>query len=1137
MGTINEYRWNCHFPMDVLLVFVVVLQTVGRIECSNLEVRLPMVKEGPMDSLFGFSVAEHIVSMKEPTLSDNYDGSLILAGAPTYDDPDALVAKTGAVFKCPLSTYVDDCQDMNLDITGNDATENKTDQWLGVTVRSQGQGGRVATCAHRYKVLSSDKISGLGKCYLRMNDLTEDLSIPGAWTMCRNMELGKKKFGYCQAGTGFYISQKEEGIAGEFIAGIPGAGDWRGGIFTTTVPDEDEINPDLRRTALDDESAGVGLNSYLGFSVTSGKFGDKFMVASGAPRHNAIGAVVMISKHFGGLRQEYVLKGEQPAESFGYEVCSADLDGDGFDDLIVGAPIYYNRSTEAGGRVYIYLNKYQNGTFLGIEPTRLTGVRDSMFGMSIANLGDLNIDGYEDIAIGAPYENNGVGAVYIYHGGPDGIIQPASQKITPADLPDDLPTSRDIGQAFGYSLSGGLDLDGNQYPDLTIGAFQADALVTLRARPIISITAELQLRESQIDPNITTKKGAEAFRSYVQVQMKYECNADRFDESIRVEYSIEAEEERRDMGLTSRVIFEASDSYAIRDQTILLQPQSNEETVESTRFWFTLRPGFTDIFRKIPFKLNYKLPDVEVTTPTPGEPVPDLNKFAILNSQMDPSKVAEIDFIKACAQLDGECITDLEVAAYLHLDDQEKPVLRVGEHKNLFVTVTVRNNEEPAYDPKLTITFPEMLEFSKIEDDASQLIRFGCNLLEDNTTVIVCKLGYPYKEKQFEAFTLKFDTRDVPSDASNFTIRMSATSTNRDANPDDNQVSLFAEVQSITDIQIIGETNKEQYTFEGDVIGESAMTYTDEIGDEVIHTWTVYNNGSGIVAESVVTISFPYEVANGKWLLYLTHKPVVEDNKGQCEIDPIYVNELQLEERPEELTIVQLTTEASPLVGRSQSPNDESPTDGSKTTRSPKGRRRRRDVVNEEQGAQKSRAQEQQGQILTLNCYDKTARCFEFKCYMERLGEEDEAKIYVKSRLWKSTFLEDYINAKEVLVTSVGKIDILNAPFLTQSNDDNDVFNLTMEVKPSSVTLPPPEPLAWWIILVAVLVGIIILIILIILLWKVGFFRRPGTRSGGPCGFFERKTMGYKYATVTQKTAGGNAATEKTAYYDEKYFT
>ncbi len=35
-----------------------------------------MVKEGPLNSLFGFSVAEHIVTMKEPSISDNYDGSL-----------------------------------------------------------------------------------------------------------------------------------------------------------------------------------------------------------------------------------------------------------------------------------------------------------------------------------------------------------------------------------------------------------------------------------------------------------------------------------------------------------------------------------------------------------------------------------------------------------------------------------------------------------------------------------------------------------------------------------------------------------------------------------------------------------------------------------------------------------------------------------------------------------------------------------------------------------------------------------------------------------------------------------------------------------------------------------------------------
>lgn len=47
------------------------------------------------------------------------------------------------------------------------------------------------------------------------------------------------------------------------------------------------------------------------------------------------------------------------------------------------------------------------------------------FGFAIANLGDLNQDGYEDIAIGAPYE--GKGTVYIYLGSKNGLITIPSQ--------------------------------------------------------------------------------------------------------------------------------------------------------------------------------------------------------------------------------------------------------------------------------------------------------------------------------------------------------------------------------------------------------------------------------------------------------------------------------------------------------------------------------------------------------------------------------------------------------------------------------------------------------------------------------------------------------------------------------------
>lgn len=58
-------------------------------------------------------------------------------------------------------------------------------------------------------------------------------------------------------------------------------------------------------------------------------------------------------------------------------------------------------------------------------------------------------------------------------------------------------------ETFGYSLSGGLDLDENGYPDLMIGAYDVDAVVLLRARPIINITTSVEPAANlqNIDPS------------------------------------------------------------------------------------------------------------------------------------------------------------------------------------------------------------------------------------------------------------------------------------------------------------------------------------------------------------------------------------------------------------------------------------------------------------------------------------------------------------------------------------------------------------------------------------------------------------------------------------------------------------
>ena len=79
-----------------------------------------------------------------------------------------------------------------------------------------------------------------------------------------------------------------------------------------------------------------------------------------------------------------------------------------------------------GGAVYIYLND-GNGFNDKTAFVKLTGPPESRFGFSLTSLGDLNHDGFEDLAVGAPYDDDGRGTVYIYLGSTDGIVREPSQ--------------------------------------------------------------------------------------------------------------------------------------------------------------------------------------------------------------------------------------------------------------------------------------------------------------------------------------------------------------------------------------------------------------------------------------------------------------------------------------------------------------------------------------------------------------------------------------------------------------------------------------------------------------------------------------------------------------------------------------
>lgn len=219
-------------------------------------------------------------------------------------------------------------------------------------------------------------------------------------------------------------------------------------------------------------------------AVTGGNyFGTNMSYAAGAPRSSGHGQVVIFTwAKVNPIPKSQVLDGEQFASSFGYELATADINGDGLPDLLVAAPFYFTR--HEGGSVYVYQN---NNHTLPMKPTlKLTGKVESRFGLAIANIGDINKDGIDDIAIGAPYEDDGV--VYIFLGTKNGLSKDPAQRIAASDLKlegESLTT-------FGSSLSGGIDLDDNTYPDLVVGAYASGAAIGLLARPITNIKTEVR---------------------------------------------------------------------------------------------------------------------------------------------------------------------------------------------------------------------------------------------------------------------------------------------------------------------------------------------------------------------------------------------------------------------------------------------------------------------------------------------------------------------------------------------------------------------------------------------------------------------------------------------------------------------
>ncbi|XP_068437741.1 integrin alpha-6-like [Clinocottus analis] len=1007
----------------------------------NLDTQNVLQRNGDPGSLFGFSVAFH--QQLNPAKRN-----LLLVGAPRSKHQNQ-VNVTGVVYQCDLTKTSQRCRPIEFDNEEFLDSKGINNQWMGVRVTSQGPGKNIMTCAHRYQQWSpgpSLHVPRLvtGQCYL----LGDDLQVGKEhrkWrrVVCDSEHLSRRQrdpdwFAYCQQGHGASFAKDNTSL----LFGAPGAYQWKGIVRLERLDNLDSSSVDPRETG-DIDQFNMQLiplqrNSYLGFSTDSGMAllrQGELTIVSGAPRGGYSGQVAFLKadpEARKSLSVELILSGPGLASSFGYDVAVVDFNADGWEDLAVGAPEFFIKDGLVGGAVYIYINS-KGKDWEKIVPTQLLGHKDSMFGLAVENVGDINQDGYGDVAVGAPYD--GSGQVYLYYGSSDGINKKPVQVLSSGSNKVSL---------FGYSLSGNLDVDNNQYPDLAVGSL-SDSVFVFRARPVVSVSISLKVTPAEID---LAKEQCDERTCYFTAQacFTYTAHPASFNHELILNYQFRADAERKEMRLPHRVDVLGS------SQGKLELPGQKRQICNDTQL--QLLRDIKDRLHSIPVSITVSLWSSSHTTGTSAD-LPDVTP--VLNLFQQKSIVSEILFINKGCGTDNICQSNLElqykfcsrktqnnqeVFISLAREDGVAVITPSEEDIALVIIVTNRNGDD-AHQSHTVISLPDALHYSSIVYSAASETQVSC-AANDKGSLINCELGNPLRRDAEVTFYVLLATSGISLSTKDVNVTLNLTTTSvQTIQP----IEALAKVVFELELQVYGQAKPSQVSLGESWRGESAITSVDEIGTAVQYEFRITNFGRSLkyFANASLNIHWPKENAVGKWLLYLTHI----SSKGVQSVPCSPVNELN-------------------------------PLKHVKGWRDSK--RKRREAEHEALSSDGFTFLPKKRKYKTLTCSDGL-KCVQIRCPL--LGLDSAAVMVLHSRLWNTTFTEDY--------SSLNYLDIVVDATLSLTNSAENIelkpgklgtkikLTVFLEKKAAHVT-----KVVWWIIFLTVIALILLLAVLGFLLWKRG---------------------------------------------------
>lgn len=639
---------------------------------------------------------------------------------------------------------------------------------------------------------------------------------------------------------GFSAHTSKAGV----MLGAVGAFDWNGTVVMQAgnefvVPKKNTFhNPSVQRYE--------GMAGYVGYDVQSAYTPNGVLYITGAPRFNHSGRVTVYRFDGENVTITQTLKGEQIGSYFGSVLQTHDIDGDNYTDiLLVGAPMFMGPERDEQGQVYVYkLNEsalfehemtlkpvnqtccsgHSHNNCKTISKNEPCGAR---FGTAIAAVPDLNLDGFSDIVIGSPLENDHRGAVYIYHGSQKSIKEKYVQRIAAGGDGESM-------KFFGQSIHGIMDLNDDGIIDVTIGGIGGAALYW--SRDVAELLAEMTFDPVKINLQHTCQvHGKTTVCVKTTVCFKYRIKSDK-DMNTRtvIRYSLTLDSLRA----VARGRFNETEDRRLQKNESMLNELCREHT-----FYTSDKLDFRD---PIMVMLEFGLADEDKGPVLDGELPTSLNKTITL-----------VD----CG-INEKCVANLHLQASANISS----LLIKSNQEKFYVNVDIKNTQDNAYNTKVTLSHTENINYVKVEPKDKDC--------ETNHTRIVCAVGYPFlKTKDMETFKIQFEPN--PSHIrKDIVINVTATtdSEQSDSALKDTFVSIIIPVQHEASLRFtaIKYMKEDHIILKGKETIPSVFNHTSVIGDEVKISYTIEKDPDMPSPSVKLTIMFPYKTSAKNFLLYLT---------------------------------------------------------------------------------------------------------------------------------------------------------------------------------------------------------------------------------------------------------------------------